>query len=65
MLQVWGWQVAPRTAPNLVKITKTSALPPNTEQNPNIHTTFSTNGHVPLDMWQNINKQFTFLKLNN
>ena len=41
---------------------KTSYLP-NTEQKPSISMTISTNLHIPLGIWNNINKQLAALKL--
>ena len=37
--------------------------PQTSDQNPSLHTTFSINAHIPLDMWQNLNIQLEVLKL--
>ena len=45
--------IYPRIAPNPKRSTRHPS--PNSKQNPSIHATFSTNTHIPLDMWKNIN----------
>ena len=39
-------------------------MSPDSNQNLSIHTIFSTNGHIPLDMWKNIKQQLEGLKLD-
>ena len=55
----------PRTAQNYNK-NKNVPISSNMDQNPSLHSAFSTNTHTPLDMWQNIKKnQVTSLKLSH
>ena len=37
---------------------------PSPKQTPSVHTTFSTNAHIPLDIWGNIKQLLEVLKLD-